>query len=137
MSLILRAAAGLVFIFAGLEKVLLGTTPVVTYFRDLALPWPEVLGPAVGWLEVFGGLALVAGVLTRAVAALFVAEMLVALAVARLPSALAARSVADAVVSIRLELLLVATCACLVLAGAGRWSVDAAARHRGSLASRQ
>ncbi len=136
VALVLRTAAGVVLLFAGLQKVLPGPAFVTAYFRDLGLPWPELLGPGVGLLELLGGMALLAGLLTRVVAGLFVAEMLVALAVARLPVALASTSAADAVATVRTELLLLAGCACLVLAGGGRWSLDArmGRRHAGQRA---
>jgi putative oxidoreductase len=127
-SAILRAAVGIVFLFSGLQKVVPGIESTVSRFRDLGIPWPELLGPAVGGLELVGGLLLLAGLLTRAVASLFVIEMAVALVADRLPAATAARSVADAVTAVRLEGLLLAACACLALLGAGRLSVDAVAR---------
>ncbi len=127
-SAILRAAVGIVFLFSGLQKVVPGIEATVSRFRDLGIPWPELLGPAVGGLEVVGGVLLLAGLLTRLVASLFVIEMAVALVADRLPAAAAARSVADAVTTVRLEGLLLAACACLALLGAGRLSADAAVR---------
>jgi putative oxidoreductase len=127
---ILRAVAGTVFLFSGLQKVVPGIESTVDRFRDLGIPWPEMLGPAVGGLELVGGVLLLAGIFTRVVAGLFVIEMAVALVADRLPVATATRSIADAVGTVRLEVLLFAVCACLALLGAGRLSVDAALRHR-------
>ncbi|HYH92566.1 MAG TPA: DoxX family protein [Candidatus Saccharimonadales bacterium] len=136
-SLILRVTTGLIFLFSGLQKLVPGTDATVAYFRDLGLPWPELMGPAMGALELFGGFALLVGFLTRMVGGLFVAEMLVALLVARLAGATAVHSVADAITLVRVELLLIASCSCLVLIGGGRWSVDAILRRRGGTASAQ
>lgn len=65
---LLRLALGLVFLAHGLLKVLVFTVPgTVAYFQSLGLP--GVLAYAVIVAEVFGGLALLAGYRTRAVAA--------------------------------------------------------------------
>lgn len=122
--LLLRFAVGPIFLFSGLEKVVPGTDATVAYFADLGIPSPEILGPAIAWLELVGGVLLLAGVLTRITAALFVSEMAVALLVVRFPVAVDADSVAAAMVAVRLELLIAVAAACLVLLGGGRWSVD-------------
>jgi len=128
-SLLLRGAAGLTFVFSGLQKLVPGAGATVDFFDDLGLPWPEVSTQLIGGLEFFGGLALLFGAATRIAGALFVVEMIGALLVARLPQAAAALSVADAVEAVRLELLLIAACASLVVLGPGRVSIDAMARR--------
>jgi putative oxidoreductase len=125
-ALLLRLALGVVFLFSGLDKVLHGTAGMVGYFADLGVPWPELLGPFVSYLELLGALLLFAGLLTRPIAVLLAADMAVAILVVRLPVASAADSVVDAVAAIRLELLLLVAAACLALLGGGRWSVDRA-----------
>ncbi len=129
-GLVLRCAAGVVFLFSGLQKLLPAAGTTAGYFRELGLPAPEVLAAAVGWLELLGGIALLVGVLTRVLAALLAVEMVGALWVARLPEIMAARSVADGVGAVRVEVLLIAVCCALVLSGAGRWSLDAAVHRR-------
>jgi hypothetical protein len=51
------------------------------------------------------------------------------LAFVRVPQASTALSIADAVTTVRLELLLLASCASIVLLGPGRASVDSMARE--------
>jgi putative oxidoreductase len=121
----------MVFLFAGLQKVLPGTTATVAYFTRLGIPWPDLLGPFIGYLELVGGLLLVVGLLTRLLSALFISEMVVAILVERLPIAAQADSVADAFSVLRLELLIIVGASSLLLMGAGRWSLDAVLRQRG------
>ena len=125
--LLLRFGVGLVFLFTGLQKVLPGTVATVDYFTQLGIPWPELSGPLVSYLELFGGILLMAGLMTRLFGALFICEMVVAIVVARVPIAAEADSVADAFAVIRVEFLLAVASACLVLLGGGRWSLDVVA----------
>ena len=128
--LTLRLAAGTVFLSSGLQKVVPGIESTASRFRELGVPWPEVVAPAVGGLELVGGLLLLAGLLTRPVATLFAVEMVAALALDRLPAAAASRSLADAVTAVRLEALLLAACGSLALLGAGHLAVDALVQER-------
>lgn len=129
--LLLRFGLGLTFLFTGLQKVLPGTGTTVAYFSELGIPWAELLGPLISYLELFGAILLIAGLLTRLVSALFICEMLVALLVVRLPIAVDADSVADAFAAVRLETLMAIVASCLVLLGGGRWSLDAVLRRHG------
>ena len=124
VALLLRGGLGVTFLFAGLEKTLGGTHRVVEYFRSLGIPWPELLGPFVSYLELFGGLALLLGVLTRPVSILLGLEMIVAIVTARAEDALAGPGIAVGFRAIRLEMMLAIAAACLALAGPGRKSVD-------------
>ena len=129
--LLLRIGVGMVFLFAGLQKVLPGTAATVDYFTRLGIPWPDLLGPFVSYLELFGASLLLVGLLTRLLAALFISEMVVAILVERLPIAARADSVADAVVVLRLELLIILVASSLLLTGGGRWSLDAVLHRNG------
>jgi putative oxidoreductase len=118
---------GLIFLFSGLQKVLPGTDAVVAYFSDLGIPWPELLGPFISFLELFGSVLLILGLLTRLVSALLTCDMLVAILVVRLPGTIGADSVADAFAACRLEFLIIVSTTCLLVLGSGRWSLDAVA----------
>ncbi len=124
VPLLLRGGVGLTFLLSGLAKVLGGVENVADYFASLGIPSPHVLGPAISYLELGGGLALLLGLLTRVFGVLFVCEMLVAIVVARLPSAATAASLVEAFTSVRLELLLLLAALCLALLGSGRLSLD-------------
>ena len=128
--LLLRIGLGLIFLFSGMQKVVPGTAGTVAYFSELGIPWPDLLGPFVSYLELFGAVLLMTGLLTRLMGALFLSEMAVALLVVRVPMAGDADSVADAVAAVRLEVLMGIVAGCLVLLGGGRWSLDALVRRR-------
>ena len=119
----LRIGVGSTFAFAGLEKVVRGPAFVVPYFSSLGIPWPDVTGPLIGAFELVGGVALVLGILARWLAAAFVAEMVVAVLVARLPEAAGAGGVVEAFTVVRVELLLVLSSTAISVLGAGRMTV--------------
>lgn len=69
---LLRAGLGMVFLAHGLLKVLVFTVPgTVAYFESLGLPGVLAYGVIVA--EVFGGVALLAGFRTRAIAGVLAA----------------------------------------------------------------
>ena len=123
-TLLLRCTIGVIFLLSGLEKLVPGPAYAVQYFSNLGIGWPEVMGPLVSWFEVLGGVGLVAGLLTPALAGAFVLEMIVAIVAVRLPLAPRADSLVAAFDTVRLELMLMVGGAVLVLIGPGEWSAD-------------
>lgn len=76
--ILLRLMAGGVFFWEGLLKFVYANQGVGRFTR-LGFPVPELTAGAVASLEIVGGLCLMLGLATRVVAALFVAEMIVAM----------------------------------------------------------
>ncbi len=74
----IRLMAGWVFFWEGVIKFVF-VNQGVGRFTKLGMPWPETLAPAIAVLEIVGGLALMAGFLTRPFALLFIGEMIVAI----------------------------------------------------------
>ena len=74
----IRLMAGWVFFWEGVIKFVF-VNQGVGRFTKLGMPVPETLAPAIAVLEIVGGLALMAGVLTRPFALLFIGEMIVAI----------------------------------------------------------
>jgi putative oxidoreductase len=76
--LLTRLVIGQAFFFTGRGK-LANADGVVSFFTDLGIPFPAANAAFVSRLEYFGGLLLIAGLLTRVVALLLGSTMLVAL----------------------------------------------------------
>jgi putative oxidoreductase len=74
----IRLMAGWVFFWEGVIKFVF-VNQGVGRFAKLGMPMPEILAPAIAVLEIVGGLALIAGFLTRPFALLFIGEMIVAI----------------------------------------------------------
>ena len=74
----IRLMAGWVFFWEGVIKFVF-VNQGVGRFTKLGMPVPEALAPAIAVLEIVGGIALMAGFLTRPFALLFIGEMIVAI----------------------------------------------------------
>jgi putative oxidoreductase len=120
--LLIRAVVGVTFLLHGLDKFsdMAGTQQG---FDGMGIPLADVAAPFVASLEVAGGIALIVGALTPIFALGLAFNMLVAALTAHVDNGF---FVADG--GYELVLLLGVACTGLVIAGAGRFSVDAAAR---------
>lgn len=121
---VLRVAAAAVFINHGRQKLFVyGFAGVTGAFTQMGVPFPGVMGPLIGLLEFFGGIALVAGFLTRLLGVAFVCDMLGAILLVQLKKGFS---------GYELEFLLLGASVALILTGAGRFSVDAVLADRGT-----
>jgi len=77
-TLVLRLMAGGVFFWEGLLKFVYANQGVGR-FTKLGMPFPHFTATFVGCLEIFGGMLLLTGLMTRLIAVPFVAEMIVAI----------------------------------------------------------
>jgi putative oxidoreductase len=125
VPLLLRVGIGLVFFVSGLGKLMGGIAGVSMFFGKLGIPLPGVAAPLITFLEMLGGLAIMLGLFTRPISVLLICDMLVAILMAKLPMAMAAKTFSDSFNAIRLELLLALSSAALALGGAGLYSLDA------------
>lgn len=126
---VLRIAVAAVFINHGYQKLFVfGIGGVTGAFTSMHVPAPGIMGPLIGVLEFFGGIALLLGFLTRLVAIGYVCDMLGAILLVQLKNGFS---------HFELEFLLLGSSLALAIAGAGRFSVDAAIadRKKGSLAA--
>jgi putative oxidoreductase len=117
---VLRVALGVIFLAHGWQKVFEFTIPgTQAAFAQMGVPSAELIAPAIAFLELVGGAAVILGVLVRPVAALLALDMLAALFLVHAPGGI---FVDDG--GFELVLALAAGAAALALAGAGRFSVD-------------
>jgi putative oxidoreductase len=122
--LALRAAVAAVFINHGYQKLFVyGLAGVSGAFTHMGVPLPGVMGPLIGVLEFFGGIALLFGFLTRFLSLAFVCDMLGAILLVQLKNGFS---------KFELEFLLLGASVALLCAGAGRISVDSAIADRQS-----
>jgi putative oxidoreductase len=121
---VLRVAVAAVFINHGRQKLFVyGFAGVTGAFTQMGVPFPGIMGPLIGLLEFFGGIALALGFLTRLISVAFVFDMLGAILLVQMKRGFSA---------FELEFLLLGSSAALFFTGAGTFSVDAllAARRK-------
>jgi putative oxidoreductase len=119
--LLARIGLGVIFLAHGLQKLnTFGFDGTKASFESMDVPLAPLSAFLVTWLEILGGVALIAGLLTPIVGALFVLDMLGAYFFAHIDMGLwVADGGYELVLSLGMGALL------LAVVGAGRFSVDA------------
>lgn len=117
-ALVLRLVLGVLFVYHGWPKIK-NPKQTAAWVRSTGWTWAVGFAYAFTFLEFFGGIALILGILTRIAAALFVLQMIATTIFARvkLKKKLAGGWETD--------LLFLAGALALLLLGAGPWSLDA------------
>ena len=139
-TIILRLMAGSVFLWEGVLKFVYANQGVGR-FTKLGFPFPEATATFDGVIEIVGGLLLITGFLTRLISIPFIIEMLVAMLSTKislylgtsplpLPPVLPQIGFWAVLHEIRSEYAQLLTTIFLLIAGPGRWSVDALLARR-------
>jgi uncharacterized membrane protein YphA (DoxX/SURF4 family) len=76
---------GAVFLSEGIQKFLDPATRGAGRFVKIGIPFPEIMGPFVGGIEIVCGVLLLAGLLTRLAAVSLIMEMVVAIVSTKIP----------------------------------------------------
>ncbi len=115
----LRLAIGGIFAAHGAQKLFVyGLDGVSGAFAGMGIPMASVVGPLTGAIELVGGLALIAGLLTRIAGLGLAAVMLGAIGFVHLSAGFWAPN------GVEFPLALLAGAATIALVGAGRYSLD-------------
>jgi uncharacterized membrane protein YphA (DoxX/SURF4 family) len=133
--ILLRLMAGGVFLWEGILKFIY-VNQGVGRFTKLGLPFPQATANMIGALQIVGGILLITGFLTRPIAIPFVIEMLVAILSTKISLYLGTSPLPLPPVppqiglwavlhEVRSEYAQLMTTMFLLIAGPGRWSLDA------------
>ena len=116
---LLRVAVGLVFAAHGAQKLFVMTPAgLAGFFGTIGIPAPTLNAYVVIAVELLGGIAMIAGLGTRIVGALFTAVMVVAIATVHGPQGFFLPQ------GYEFNLVLLAASIALVLQGAGAFALD-------------
>lgn len=122
--LLVRLVLGVLFIDHGLQKYQAGLAGFEGFLRSLKnIPAPGVLSYVVPALELFGGIALIAGLLTRVIAVLLAGEMVVTGFVVKAID-LHQPLVSQQSAGVELDLAYLVLLVTVLLLGPGRASID-------------
>jgi putative oxidoreductase len=83
--ILIRLLVGGVFLAEGIQKFLFPGELGPGRFAKIGIPWPDVSAPFVGAVEILCGALVIAGLLTRAAAALLLIDISVAIVSTKIP----------------------------------------------------
>lgn len=84
-TILIRVMVGAVFLSEGIQKFLDPATRGAGRFVKIGIPFPEVMGPFVGGVEIVCGVLVLAGLVTRLAAVPLIVNMLVAIVSTKIP----------------------------------------------------
>ena len=122
--ILVRLSLGAVFLSEGLQKFLFPQPLGVGRFATIGIPAPGIMAPFVGVFEIGCGVLVLVGLFTRLAAIPLMVDMIVAIATTKVPILLKSGfwSMAH---EARTDWAMLLGALFLLLAGPGRWSLDA------------
>lgn len=122
---ILRIAVGVIFVAHGSQKLfLLGIPAIAAGFAQNGIPLASFMAPLITFVELLGGIALVAGLLTRLAALGIAFTMIGAMSFVHIKGGFFLPA------GIEYTVVLLSASIALILMGPGPFSVDARIAHR-------
>lgn len=141
-AIFIRISLAFVFVLEGYQKLILPDALGAGRFAKIGIPWPDLMGPFVGIVEIVCGLLILAGFLARFAAVPLIVVMVVAILSTKVPILLGHDWLIFRVRELdrygflsmthetRTDFAMLMEAIFILLAGAGRLSVDAT-RWRG------
>jgi len=138
-TVLVRLLVGLVvFLPEGIQKLIYADALGAGRFAKIGIPFPDIMGPFVGVVEIICGSLIIIGLFTRLAAVPLIIIMIVALVSTKLPILLGHdvgmfHLAADikrtgfwtTMHESRADLTMLLGCIYLLIVGAGKWSLDA------------
>jgi putative oxidoreductase len=84
-AVIIRLMVGLVFLSEGIQTFLFPQSLGVARFDKLGIPWPQTVAPGVGGAEIFFGVMILIGFMTRIVTVPLLAIIAITIATVKYP----------------------------------------------------
>lgn len=121
--LIIRIFIGIIFVAHGISKFQIGINTVSGLFASVGIPASEFFAWLIAFVEIFGGLALIFGLLSRFFALILSIIMIVAIVKVKFDIGLIA-PMAQPGVGMELDLALLAGLLSIFLQGGGKYSFE-------------
>jgi uncharacterized membrane protein YphA (DoxX/SURF4 family) len=129
---LIRALVGWVFLSEGIQKFLFPESLGVGRFVKIGIPWPQVMAPFVGVVEIVCGSLLLIGLVTRLATVPLLIDISVALYSTKIVT-FAKNGFWGTLHEARTDVSMLLGLIFLLLVGAGAWSLDAwLAERRGA-----
>ena len=122
--LLIRVLVGWVFLSEGIQKFLLPDSLGIGRFVKIGIPWPQVMAPFVGVVEIVCGSLLLVGLITRLATVPLLIDISVALYSTKIVT-LAKNGFWGTLHEARTDLSMLLGLIFLLLVGGGSWSLDA------------
>ena len=81
----IRLALAMVFIPEGVQKLIFPDILGAGRFLSIGIPYPEIMGPFVGWVELICGFMILLGIATRWTTIPLIITMIVAITFTKIP----------------------------------------------------